>query len=303
LGDAVYANVILLGASAQLGRLPVGCAALEQAIRLNGASVDKNIAAFRLGRMMAAGIGLPAGAPEPPDRSPQSLDALIAHRMQHLAAYQDQAYAARFQMVVAHARDASAGLDGADSFVRAVVEGLSRLMASKDEYEVARLYSDEGFKAQLTGTFADPGRVSVWLAPPLLSRRDPRTGRPRKIRFGPWIFPVLERLARLRHLRGRWYDPFGWTAERRMERILISRYEARIKTLCDGLSARTLPIATEIAGLADQIRGFGPVKQATVERISVREAELFAEFERAVREPVEAPVETTPMEHTARTTA
>jgi indolepyruvate ferredoxin oxidoreductase len=153
-------------------------------------------------------------------------------------------------------------------------------MAYKDEYEVARLYSDDGFKAQLAGTFADPGRMSVWLAPPLLSRRDPLTGRPRKMRFGPWIFPMLERLARLRHLRGHWYDPFGWTEERRMERALITRYETRIRALCDGLSDRTLAVATEIAELADGIRGFGPVKQEAVARAAAREAELLAELDR-----------------------
>jgi indolepyruvate ferredoxin oxidoreductase len=303
LGDAVYANVLLLGATAQLGRLPVGCAALEAAIRLNGASVEKNIAAFRLGRMLTAGIGLPGDPAAKPARPPQTLDAMIAHRTQHLAAYQDEAYAARFQMTVAHARDAAAGLDGGEAFVRAVVIGLSRLMAYKDEYEVARLYSDEGFKAQLTGTFADPGRVSVWLSPPLLSRPDPLTGRPRKIRFGPWIFPLLARLARLRHLRGRWYDPFGWAAERRMERQLIARYEARIRGLCEGLSERTLPIATQIAGLADEIRGFGPVKQAAVDRANRRESELLAELEKADSAPsAEALVETIPMERPVRTT-
>lgn len=304
LGDAVYANVILLGASAQLGRLPVGRAALERAIRLNGAAVEKNLAAFRLGRMMAAGISLPTGSSARPDRPPQSLDDLIAHRVQHLAAYQDQAYAARFQMTVAHARDASSGLEGADAFVRAVVQGLSRLMAYKDEYEVARLYSDESFQAQLKGAFADPGRVSVWLAPPLLSRRDPLTGRPGKIRFGSWIFPAFAGLARLRHLRGRWYDPFGWTSERRMERQLITQYEARIRQLCDGLSAQTLPIATEIAGLADEIRGFGPVKLAAVERTRQKEAELLARLARVgsaqlAASPIEAPVIGEP----ARTTA
>jgi indolepyruvate ferredoxin oxidoreductase len=280
LGDSVHANIVLLGAAAQVGRLPVSPASIEQAIGLNGAAVERNLAAFRLGRLLAAGrLEGVAKPPVTPETLP--LEGLIDQRAAHLEAYQDRSYADRYRAFMGQVRDAAANLEGGDAFVRAVAIGLSRLMTYKDEYEVARLYSDPSFRSELKEAFADSGRLSVWLSPPLLARRDPLTGRPRKMRFGPWILTVFGLLARLKGVRGRWYDPFGWTRERQAERAQIARYQARILALCRELTPVTLPVATEIAALADTIRGYGPVKAESMARAARREAELLVQLEAA----------------------
>lgn len=278
LGDTVHANIMLLGAAAQLGRLPVSPAAIEQAIVLNATAVERNLVAFRLGRLLAAGRLQPQ---EQPAASPalMPLDSLIAHRVAHLTTYQDAAYADRFARLVTCVRMAVSDLAGGETLVRAVAIGFSRLMAYKDEYEVARLYSEPGFRAGLAETFPESGRLSIWLSPPLFARQDPLTGRPRKIRFGPWVLHLMAALARLKSARGRWYDPFGWSRERRAERALIARYESRIIELSRRLSPETLLIATEIAALADEIRGYGPVKAEAMARAARKEAELIARFE------------------------
>jgi indolepyruvate ferredoxin oxidoreductase len=158
-------------------------------------------------------------------------------------------------------------------FARAVARGAYKLMAYKDEYEVARLYSESTFRDGLDAQFSGYRKLSVWLAPPLLSSKDPATGRPRKRRFGPWIFPLLRGLAALKGLRGSWADPFGHTRERRLERQLAEAYGRMIERLCADLGPETLDAAVALADLPQEIRGFGLVKEAAAEAALARFSE------------------------------
>jgi indolepyruvate ferredoxin oxidoreductase len=175
------------------------------------------------------------------------------------------------------------------NLTRAVATSFFKLMAYKDEYEVARLYVDPAFRARLERQFEGQARVSVQLAPPLLAPKDKASGRPRKLTFGPWIFKAFALLARLRFLRGTALDPFGRTEERRTERGLIERFERRITELLPELSPFTHEIALEIARLPEQIRGFGHVKAASLERARQAEIELLHRFEERRRIEAEMP--------------
>ena len=278
MGDAVYANFIVVGAALQLGWLPVGLPALRRAVELNQVQVDHNRTAVDIGRLWVHDRAALERSLAPAPAAPAAtLDALVAHRSALLTAYQDAAYASRYQGLVQRVRDAerraSQDVGARDDppegphegqhegpFSRAVAHGFARLMAYKDEYEVARLYSAPAFRQQLAAQFDGPLELRLNLAPPLWSRTDPDSGRPAKREFGPWIFPLLRGLAGLRRLRGTAFDLFGRTAERRAERALVDAYERRIDALLPGLDATRLPLATRIAEVADQVRGYGPVK-------------------------------------------
>ncbi|HEY8351745.1 MAG TPA: DUF6537 domain-containing protein, partial [Sphingomonadales bacterium] len=167
---------------------------------------------------------------------------------------------------------------GSTALTEAAARNLFKLMAYKDEYEVARLYADDAFRKALEQQFEGDFRIEFNLAPPLLARMDPRTGRPRKMRFGSWMMPVFRILARLRRLRGTPFDIFGYHAERRMERALIVEYEELLGLIARGLSARNLDTAVALARLPERIRGYGPVKRANVAEARARQAELLARF-------------------------
>ncbi len=279
LGDAVYANVMMLGYAFQKGALPLTAEAIERAIELNGASVAKNKAAFHIGRIAAYDLKmLPGrkGAEPVPDLT---LDELIERRAAFLTAYQDEAYAARFRELVSRARAAASASGAGEAFPRAVAENFSKLMAYKDEYEVARLYSDGAFRAQLAQDFSEPRKVSLYLSPPLIAPKDKRTGHAQKIKFGPWVFPVLEVLAKFKGLRGKSYDPIGWTAERREERRLIAEYETTIADLSARLNSANAAAATDVARIPEEIRGFGHVKERSLKHARARRARLLQRFE------------------------
>jgi indolepyruvate ferredoxin oxidoreductase len=290
LGDTIFANLMMVGFAAQQGLLPVGIAAIEEAVRLNGTAVKANLQAFALGRLAAAfpdqlldfadlGESSPA---------PKTLGAMLDSRVRHLTAWQGAALAQVYRDAVADlgGRLRARGIADPDPLLMIFADQLARLIAYKDEYEVARLYSLPGFRASLAEQFDGDLKVSLNLAPPLLAfRRDAKTGRPRKIAFGPWIFPVLAVMARMKRLRGTLLDPFGHTAERRMERRLAGEYRALIAALADRVTADTLPIATEIAAAAALIAGYGPVKQAGVAAYDARIATLLADFDAALSEP------------------
>ncbi|WP_135211869.1 indolepyruvate ferredoxin oxidoreductase family protein [Vitreimonas flagellata] len=279
LGDAVYANVMMLGYAFQKGALPLTAEAIERAIELNGASVAKNKAAFHIGRIAAYDLKmLPGrkGAEPVPDLT---LDELIERRAAFLTAYQDEAYAARFRELVSRVRAAASASGAGEAFPRAVVENFSKLMAYKDEYEVARLYSDGAFRAQLAQDFSEPRKVSLYLSPPLIAPKDKRTGHAKKIKFGPWVFPVLEVLAKFKGLRGKSYDPIGWTAERREERRLIVEYESTIADISARLNSANAAIATDVARVPEEIRGFGHVKERSLKHARARRARLLQRFE------------------------
>jgi indolepyruvate ferredoxin oxidoreductase len=278
LGDTIVANMVALGAAWQLGLVPVSLEALERAIELNGVAVAANRRAFALGRLAAgdprALAALRGG--EAPVAAPATLDSLVDAAVAELSAWQDRAWAARFERTVAAARAAEAALGGdpALPFTQAVARSLRKLMTYKDEYEVARLYTDGRFLRDLREQFDGEPKLSLYLAPPLLGRA--RGGRPpRKIELGAWLLPVLRGLARAKRLRGTALDPFGHTDERRLERALIGQFEARVAELLPRLSARTLPAATEIAALPLTVRGFGHVKTGNAALARAREAELL----------------------------
>jgi len=265
-GATASANMVLLGAAYQAGLLPVGAAALRRAIELNGEATATNLSAFDWGRALAADPSALAAFMRP--AAPQgddSLEALSERRAAFLTDYQDRAYAERYRVGVALAAEAERqSAPGADAFARAVARGLFKLMAYKDEYEVARLYSDGAFAAELKGAFDGDLKLTFYLAPSWLARGDGRGGEPKKIVYGPWMMTALRLLARLRRLRGTRFDPFGALAERRAERAMIAEYEALVGELCAGLTPENRDLAVALAALPETIRGYGPVKMKAI---------------------------------------
>jgi indolepyruvate ferredoxin oxidoreductase len=278
LGDAIYANMIMLGFAWQKGLIPVSSRALYRSIRLNGVEAEINLQAFEIGRRAAHDPDF-RGAPEAAVPTPETmaLGDLIARRAADLAAYQDRAYADRYRAWIDRVARAP---EGSEALTRAVVVSLHKLMAYKDEYEVARLYSDGRFAAQRDETFKG-GKARVWLAPPILARKGP-DGRPRKMAFGGWMLDLaFPALARLKGLRGTPLDPFGATAERRTERGLIKDYEASLDRLLAGLTPGRLALAIQIAQVPQSIRGFGHIKEAAIVAAKAEEARLWAAWEAA----------------------
>ena len=258
--------MVLLGYAYQAGLLPVGAAALRRAIELNGEATATNLAAFDWGRALS-----PIRRRSPPScarrrRSATTASkALLERRAAFLTDYQDRAYAERYRASVAAAAKAERErAPGADAFARAVARGLFKLMAYKDEYEVARLYSDGAFAAELKDAFDGDLKLTFYLAPSWLARGDGRGGEPKKIVYGAWMMTALRVLARLRRLRGTRFDPFGYLAERRAERALIADYEALIAELCAGLTPDNRDLAVALAALPETIRGYGPVKMKAI---------------------------------------
>ena len=284
IGDAVYANLFLLGFAYQRGQVPLGAEALERAIALNGVAVESNVRAFRWGRAAAhdpaavtaavAGTGAVPAQPEP-----QGLDALIERRASDLRAYQNTAYAARYRALVRRAREAErARAPGRRGFGEGVARAYHKLLAYKDEYEVARLYSDGRFQAQVAAQFEGSPGLRFSMAPPLVAGRDPETGHLKKRLFGPWMLSAFRLLAQFKGLRGTPLDIFGYSAERRRERALIGEYESVVETLIEGLDSDNHGLAVEIAEVPLSMRGFGHVKEANIACAKEREAELLAAF-------------------------
>ncbi|MDH4386993.1 MAG: indolepyruvate ferredoxin oxidoreductase family protein [Caulobacter sp.] len=278
LGDEIYANMIMLGFAWQRGVIPVSSRALYRAIRLNGVDADANLQAFEVGRKAAVDPdfkGLPEDQTPTPETMP--LAELIAHRTSELVGYQDQAYADRYAALVARTQTAEQALAGGDGLTRAVAINLYKLMAYKDEYEVARLYTDGRFAQELARTFKG-GKAKVWMSPPLIAPKG-ADGKPRKIALGGWMLTtVMPVLARMKSLRGGPLDLFGRTAERRMERSLIRQYEVDLDRILSGLSGETHALALRIASLPQAIRGFGHVKDASVGLAEKERGKLLAQW-------------------------
>ncbi|MET7248222.1 indolepyruvate ferredoxin oxidoreductase family protein [Methylobacterium sp. EM32] len=280
LGNALAANMFMLGYAWQRGRVPLSRESLLKAIELNREAVAMNLAAFAWGRRAAAlpetmrAVEAPA-----PDLAPD-LDGVIAKRVAFLTAYQDAAYADRYARAVAALRAREAALiPGQSALAEAAARSLFRLMAYKDEYEVARLYTDGTFQAQVQRTFEGENlRYEFHLAPPLLARRDPATGRPRKMTFGPWMMKAFGVLARMKSLRGTAFDPFGYTQERHEERRLVQDFEARLAEIARDLTPANHAAAVGLAGLPQRIRGYGPVKAKNLATVQAEEAALLARF-------------------------
>ena len=268
MGDSIAANLFMLGFAYQRGLVPVTAAAIEQAIEMNGLAIPMNKGAFAWGRRAAHNIAaveavVSAGRGE--EAQPETVEALIARRAADLLAYQDEAYARRFETLVNRVKTAETALGRGDTaLTEAVARGLYKLMAYKDEYEVARLYSDPAWRQDMESQLEGAERLELLLAPPLLSKPDPVTGRIQKRAFGPWIFPVLRQLAKLKGLRGGAFDIFGKTEERRTERALIGDYETMIGELIEGLKPESYAVALAVAKVPETIRGYGHVKAPSV---------------------------------------
>ncbi|WP_135467562.1 indolepyruvate ferredoxin oxidoreductase family protein [Crenalkalicoccus roseus] len=274
-GDLIYLNVWLLGFAYQRGLVPVSAEAIERGLELNGAAVERNKAAFALGRAAALAPPAPAGEAE------ETLEALVARRVADLTDYQNARYARDYAAFVETVRAAEqAAVPGEERLARAVAIQLHRLMAYKDEYEVARLHSLPEWRAQLAHGFTGTRRVALHLAPPALARPDPVTGLPRKRAFGPWMLRAMGLLRHGKVLRGTPLDPFGRTEERRMERALPGEYRAGIERLLRLLSPETHGRICDWAEAAAGIKGFGHIKarnaQAARERMAAIEASLAA---------------------------
>jgi indolepyruvate ferredoxin oxidoreductase len=282
-GDSIAANVFLLGYAYQLGSVPIGAAAIEQAIELNGAGVEMSKAAFRIGRLaahdMRAVERIMGADAEPTPSRMQTLDGIVAYRAVQLTAYQDAALAERYRARVAAIAEAErAKAPGRAGLAEAVARGYHKLLAYKDEYEVARLFADPAFEKALSEQFEAHGRLQFHLAPPLFARRDQRTGEPRKVTFGPWMLPVFRLLAKGRRLRGTAWDPFGYTKERRLERQMTADYEKLLDEIVERLSPATHHTAVALASLPLEIRGFGHIKERNYKLAKTRETTLLAEL-------------------------
>ena len=281
LGDAISANMFLLGFAWQKGLIPLSHDSLDTAITLNGTAVAANKAAFAWGRRAAvdlAGVADAAGVALAP-AEPASLDELIASRAAHLTQYQSRRYARRYQRLVARVRAAEEAMfSGGTVLTEAVARGLHKLMAYKDEYEVARLYASASFRRNLESQFDGAAKLTFHLAPPLLARRDSRNGELQKRNFGAWMMTVFRVIAPLRLLRGTVLDPFGHTEERQAERALLVEYEQLVEDLLQRLSPRTLSLSVELASLPDNIRGFGHVKDRNIRTARARWAALLVKL-------------------------
>jgi indolepyruvate ferredoxin oxidoreductase len=284
LGDAIAANLFLLGFAFQRGLIPLSLESIHRAIELNGVAVETNKRTFAWGRLAAHDIKAVEAAAKPQmvEEAPaatQTLDEIVEHRAAFLTGYQDAAYAARYRKLVrrveAAERERAKGMTG---LAEAVARYYSKLLAYKDEYEVARLYTDGSFQRKLAKQFEGDFTLRFHLAPPLMAPRDPATGRLIKREFGPWMLPLFRILAGLKRLRGTPFDIFGKTAERRMERRLIGEYEALIEEVLGKLNTQNHALALQLAQIPERIRGFGHIKERNVAEAKAREAELLAAF-------------------------
>jgi indolepyruvate ferredoxin oxidoreductase len=286
LGNAIAANMFMLGYAYQTGRVPLSGAAIEKAIELNGEAVKMNLAAFTWGRRAAAEPELIASvigelkAPTESRKLSETLDEVIERRVAFLSDYQSRRYARRYSTLVERVRAAEdKAVPGSTALTDAVARSLFKLMAYKDEYEVARLYTNGHFEKQVASTFEGENLTYEFhMAPPVLAKKDPVTGVPRKMSFGPWMLKAMGVLAKFRRLRGTPLDVFGYTHERRTERQLIREFERRIGEIIAGLNAGNHATAIGLAGIPQKIRGFGHIKERNLKAAKAEEADLLAKF-------------------------
>lgn len=277
LGDSIATNLFMLGYAYQQGLVPVSAEAINKAIELNGVAVQLNQQAFLWGRRAAHDLAAveKVAAPkvvEAPHCS--TLEEIVADRVQRLTAYQNAAYAERYRELVERVRKADT--DAQQRLSKAVARYYFKLLAYKDEYEVARLYSDATFRKQLEAQFEGDYRLQFHLAPSWLSKPDAVTGQPRKRSFGPWMLKAFGVLARFKFLRGSVLDPFGHSAERRLERELLEEYEANVAYLLAELNAGNYRTAVALAEIPEQIRGYGHVKEAALAKAREQASQLKA---------------------------
>ena len=284
MGDSIATNMFMLGYAYQKGWVPLSVQAIERSIDLNGVAVEFNSKSFVWGRRAAVDlervrrIAMPADIIPIEQHFSRNLDELLERRAQFLTAYQDEAYAARYRGLVEKTRTLENEKTGSTKLAEAVARYYAKLLAYKDEYEVARLYTDGAFRKKIEGMFEGDYKVVYHLAPPLLAKPDPRTGEPAKMSFGPWMMGMFRVLAKLKGLRGTALDIFGRTEERRMERALIAEYEQTVETLLAGLKRDNLALAVEIASLPETIRGYGHIKATSAAAARAKRDELLARY-------------------------
>jgi indolepyruvate ferredoxin oxidoreductase len=279
LGDTIASNLFVVGYALQLGFLPVSAAAVERAIEINGASVDMNLKAFRYGRAWALDSALLEDMLEStraPFKPLDSLEEIVAHRTELLGEYQNEAYTRRYRDLVDAVKAAETRtVPGSQRLSIAVARNFAKLMAYKDEYEVGRLYSRPEFLASVKSQFEGDYQVRFNLAPPLFAKRDKVNGNLLKREYGPWMIHAMRLLGRLRFLRHTPFDVFGYSRERKMERQLITDYEARIRAALPLLTASNLPMLVALAVVPEMIKGFGHIKEANVALAKKRDCEVW----------------------------
>ncbi|HEV2677741.1 MAG TPA: indolepyruvate ferredoxin oxidoreductase family protein [Aliidongia sp.] len=285
LGDSIAANLFVLGYAWQKGTIPVSAEAIDKAIELNAVAVEFNKKSFLWGRRAAVdlaaveAVATPKRAATGSRRLSESLDEIIDRRARELVAYQNAAYAERYLSLVGRMRQAEIErTPGRSGLVEAVARNLHKLMAYKDEYEVARLYSDGEFLQKLSDRFDGDYKLQFHLAPPMLADRDPTTGHLKKRVYGPWMLKAFGLLAHFKGLRGTAWDLFGRTEERRTERRLIGEYVAVLEEILSRLSQDNYETAVELARIPHRIRGFGHVKETNLAEAKKTEAALLAAF-------------------------
>ena len=290
-GNSIGANIFLVGYAYQLGAIPLAAASIIQAIELNGEAVEMNKAAFHWGRRAACEPAAVEALVKPTPESTsdartlsQSFEEMVERRVAYLTAYQNAAYAGRYRQWVEKAKVAEATrAPGKSGLADAVGRYLFKLMAYKDEYEVARLYADESFAKQVRREVDGENlRLYVHLAPPLLARPDKTTGEPKKITVGPWIFPLFALLAKFKFLRGTVLDPFGYSEERRTERALVREYGTMLEEVLARLNGENHHIAVGLAAIPEKIRGFGHVKMRHLKAAKADEAALLDQLRAGV---------------------
>ena len=282
-GDAIATNLLLLGATFQRGFIPLSSASIERAIELNGVAVNQNIRVFRWGRLLAHDRGLLARLLATSDGAlavDQNIDDIIRRRADFLVAYQNDAYANRYRAVMRDVRRKEDTLTPHnDELSTAVARNYFKLLAYKDEYEVARLHTNTGFEEKIREQMDGDISLSYHMAPPIFGFKDSK-GRPRKTEFSErFMKPALSFLARFKSLRGSWADPFGYTKERREERKLIAEYEELIGHILSQLTAQNYATAVSLAKVPSLIKGFGHVKAANIEKAQARRESLLQDFD------------------------
>ena len=289
-GESIAGNLMILGFGYQLGGIPVPSVAIEKAIELNGQAVEMNIQAFRMGRAAAANpdeVARLLGSF--PANQPAAIDETVAQTVErlesHLVTYQSKGYARRYRALVDVVQNVESGIERTDlRLTLATAQAYHKLLAVKDEYEVARLYTDKSFKESLKRTFEGPYRLKLNLAPPIISKLSRKNGAIQKRAFGGWIFPLFRLMTSLRRIRGSVLDPFRYSKEKLLDQQLIKDYEQTVNNLCAGLSAANLEVAIEIALLPLSIRGFGHIKSANASKAQTTAENLWLKFQ---AQPVE----------------
>lgn len=280
MGDQIASNMFMLGAAWQRGLIPIRREAINRAIELNGVAIESNKQAFEWGRRAGHDpmsietlVGLEEATPAPP-----SLDALISRRVAHLTDYRDAAYAERYRTLVERVRAAERGAGLGETLATAVARAYHKLLAAKDEWEVARLFAAPEFQEALTREFEGDYKLHFHLGAWPFARQDPASGRLKKGEAGPWALTAFRIMARLKFLRGTWLDPFRNSDERKLERRLIAEFEADIADLTQRLTPASHPVAVRIVESYETIRGYGHVKEANAAQAAKTRGDALGEL-------------------------